>query len=118
VHVVADAVDNIPTRLELAATCNDLGLPLVHGAIAGWYGQITTQYPGDRSIETLYSRDGQQGGSERILGNPAFTPAVIASLQVAEICKTLLGQGSCLRRRVAHIDLFEMETEFIPLPRG
>jgi molybdopterin/thiamine biosynthesis adenylyltransferase len=118
VQAVADAVHNIPARLVLARDCNLLGIPLVHGAIAGWYGQVTTQFPGEESIEMLYAKGGHEGGAERILGSPAFTPAVIASLQVAEICKILLGKGACLRRRVAHFDLLEMETEFIPLPQG
>ncbi len=37
-QVVVDALDSIPTRLALAETCAELGIPLVHGAIGGWLG--------------------------------------------------------------------------------
>jgi molybdopterin/thiamine biosynthesis adenylyltransferase len=107
VHVVADALDSIPVRMELGAACAALGIPLVHGAIAGWYGQITTQYPGDDTLAKSYARPGM--GIEKKLGNPSFTPALVGSLEAAEVCKILLGQGTLLRRRTLSIDLLEME---------
>jgi molybdopterin/thiamine biosynthesis adenylyltransferase len=48
-------------------------------------------------------------GIEKELGNPSFTPAVVASLQVAEVCKLLLGKGELLRRRKLCVDLLDME---------
>ena len=53
VTVVVDALDSIPVRLELAETCNTLGIPLVHGAIGGWYGHVATQFPGEQSIQMI-----------------------------------------------------------------
>jgi len=109
VDLVVDALDSIPVRLELAAVCATLGLPLVHGAIAGWYGHVATQLPGERTIEQLYGSCTERQGVEVELGNPSFTPAVIASLQVAEACKLLLGTGTPLRGRHLHVDLLQME---------
>ena len=43
---VVDGLDNVLVRRELAAACRELALPLVHGAIAGWYGQVAVQLPG------------------------------------------------------------------------
>ena len=109
VDLVIDGLDSIPARLALAAVCAAAGLPLVHGAIGGWYGHVATQLPGDKAVERLY--DGADGpkGVEQELGNPAFTPAVVASLQVAEACKLLLGVGEPLRGRQLHLDLWSME---------
>jgi molybdopterin/thiamine biosynthesis adenylyltransferase len=107
--LVVDALDNIPVRLQLAACCSELGLPLVHGAIAGWYGHVTVQYPGERTLELIYGDTTETKGLEVQLGNPSFTPAVIASLQVAETCKVLLGVGTPLRGRQLHVDLLAME---------
>jgi molybdopterin/thiamine biosynthesis adenylyltransferase len=109
VDVVIDALDSIPVRLELSQACATLGLPLVHGAIGGWYGHVATQLPGDRTIEQLYGDATEPRGVEQELGNPSFTPAVIASLQVAEACKLLLGEGVPLRGRSLHVDLWSME---------
>jgi len=108
VHAVADALDSIPTRLVLADVCEALGLPLVHGAIGGWYGQITTQMPGDLTVRKIYGACPNSQGVEKSLGNPAFTPAVVASLEVAELCKVLLGHGATLQKRLLFIDLQDM----------
>ena len=111
--VVVDALDSIPVRLALSKTCAQLGVPLIHGAIAGWYGQVTTQFPGDETIEALYSRWVEGRGVEKHLGNPAFTPAVVASIETAEVCKVLLGVGQTLKSRKISINLFDMSFEEI-----
>jgi molybdopterin-synthase adenylyltransferase len=115
-EVVVDALDSISTRLALAKSCSDLGLPLVHGAIAGWYGHVCTLFPGDQSLQLLYGRSPQERGGEQSLGNPSFTPAVVASIECAEVCKLLLGVGSSLHRRCLLINLFDMTFEEIALP--
>jgi molybdopterin-synthase adenylyltransferase len=115
-HVVVDALDSIPVRLALAKSCAALAIPLVHGAIAGWYGHVCTQFPGDQSIERLYGRSPQERGVEERLGNPSFTPAVVASLETAEVCKLLLGTGVTLRSRCLVINLFDMTFDEIALP--
>ena len=114
-QVVVDALDSITTRLALAKSCAELGIPLVHGAIAGWYGHVLTQLPGDRSIEGLYGSAPQQRGVEQRLGNPSFTPAVIASLESTEVCKLLLGAGKVLRNRCLVINLLDMTFDEISL---
>jgi molybdopterin/thiamine biosynthesis adenylyltransferase len=109
VDLVVDALDSIPVRLELAAVCDGLRLPLVHGAIGGWCGHVATQFPGERTVELIYGGSTEAKGVEQEFGNPSFTPAVIASLQVAEACKVLLGVGLPLRGRHLHVDLRSME---------
>jgi len=113
--VVVDALDNITTRFELAAVCRELGIPLVHGAIAGWYGQVTTQLAGDDISGYLSGAGAGAKGVETQLGNPSFTPAVVASLQVAEACKVILGMGEPISGRMLICNLLEMEFEEIRL---
>ena len=115
IELVIDAVDNIPTRLELAEICSRLNIPLVHGAIAGWYAQVATIYPGDGTLQKLYANWTAGKGIESGLGNPSFTPAVAASLQVAEACKVLLGQGRVLRNSMLSINLLDIQFDEIPL---
>jgi len=112
---VADALDEMPARFALAEGCRDLGIPLVHGAIAGWYGYVATILPGDRTLHQLYNRHGGRRGIEAQFGNPSFTPAVVASLQVAEICKILIGQGTLLRHKVLTINLLDSEIETVAM---
>lgn len=108
-RVAVDCLDAIASRLELAEACSTAGIPLVHGAIAGWYGQLTTQYPGEATLQSVYRSPSGGRGVESSLGNPSFTPAVVASLEVAEVCKLLLGQGTTLQGRQLIIDLKSME---------
>ena len=115
VDLVIDAVDNVPTRLDLAEACCQINVPLVHGAIAGWYGQVVTVYPGEDTLQKLYAKWDGGKGIEAKLGNPSFTPAVVASLQVAEACKLLLGLGGTLRKRMLSVNLLDMQFDEIPL---
>lgn len=112
-QVAVDALDSIQVRLELAEVCTVTNIPLVHGAIAGWFGHVTTQFPGDNTLQTIYRSWKAGKGVEQTLGNPSFTPAVIAGLEVAEVCKLLLGKGAPLRGRQLMIDLFSMEASVI-----
>jgi molybdopterin/thiamine biosynthesis adenylyltransferase len=115
VDLVIDAVDNVPTRLDLAEVCCQINVPMVHGAIAGWYGQVVTVYPGEDTLQKLYAKWNGGKGIEAKLGNPSFTPAVVASLQVAEACKLLLGQGRPLRKKMLSVNLLDMQFDEIPL---
>lgn len=112
-QLAVDALDSIQVRLELADVCTAMNIPLVHGAIAGWFGHVTTQFPGDNTLKTIYSSWKTGKGVEQTLGNPSFTPALVASLEVAEVCKLLLGQGTPLRGRQLLIDLLSMEIHII-----
>ena len=112
--IVVDALDNAPSRLLLERTCEELAIPMVHGAIAGWYGQITVVFPGDRSMEKLYAH-GTPKGEETEAGNPSFTPAVIASIEVSETVKVLLSRGETLRGRLLTVDLLNHEYEVFTL---
>jgi molybdopterin/thiamine biosynthesis adenylyltransferase len=48
-------------------------------------------------------------GVEEQLGNPSFSPALVATIEVAEAIKVLLGEGTTLRGRLLSINLFDME---------
>lgn len=112
--LVVDALDNMSSRRLLEACCEKLGLPLIHGAIAGWYGQVSTILPGDRVLRHIYPSD-ENKGMETELGNPSFTPALVASIQVAEALKVLLGRGEILRSRLLTIDLLNQDYEVFDL---
>jgi len=109
VDLVFDALDSLPTRVVLERVCHQMNLPLVFASIAGWFGQIGVSLPGDFSVLSLYGR-GEQG-VESTWGNPAFTPAVLASLSVAEGVKLLVGRMPSLRHAWLQVDLLAMEFE-------
>lgn len=110
--VVVDALDNAPSKMLLKDICCKLGIPLVHGAIGGWYGQVACVFPGDNTLDMLY-KDVDSEGIERELGNPPFTPALIASIQASEVIKILIKRGDVLRNKVLYVDLLSMEFNII-----
>uniref|UniRef100_A0A831XFC4 HesA/MoeB/ThiF family protein n=1 Tax=Geobacter metallireducens TaxID=28232 RepID=A0A831XFC4_GEOME len=114
-NVAVDALDSVSARLELADVCDERRIPLVHGAIGGWYGQILTQFPGERTLQRIYAGRADGRGVEKQLGNPSFTPAVVASLEVAETCKILLDLNKHLKGRKLALNLLDMEIEEIAL---
>ncbi len=110
--LVVDALDNIESRFIVQEVCKKLGIPLVHGAIAGWYGQVTTIYPGDDTLNKIYGKK-QDKGAEKELGNPAFTPNLISSIQVAEVVKLITKKGTNLRKTLLLIDILDQEYNII-----
>jgi molybdopterin/thiamine biosynthesis adenylyltransferase len=103
--VVVDALDTLPTRLVLQEVAQSLGIPVVHGAIGGYIGQVMTVFPGDEGLYALYGRgDVPERGIEARLGNPAATPMMVAAWQIQEVIKILLDTGEPLRDRMLFMD--------------
>ena len=115
--VVADALDNLPVRFMLQKACRELNIPLVHGAIAGFNGQLTTIFPQDKGLELIYGSDRNlpEHGTEVTLGAPTVTPAIIASLEAQEVIKILLKRGKLFRNRLLYLDIEEGTMEIFKL---
>jgi len=47
VQVVLDALDTLAARREIVAAAKEAGVPVVHGAVSGAFGQVTTILPHD-----------------------------------------------------------------------
>ena len=113
--LVVDAVDNVETKLLLEEHCEELNLPLVHGAIGGWYGQLGICMPGSKMISKIYGNN--ESGAETELGNPSFTPAIAANLMVAEILKFILGKDALINKLMT-IDLIEYTSHIVEFKSG
>ncbi len=111
--LVVDALDNVSSRLALEEGCVRLGIPLIHGAIAGDSGQVMTIFPGDPGLKAIYS-SGDDRGVEILEGNPPVTPALVASLQAIEAVKVICG-GELLRYGFLLVDTAANLYQFIPL---
>ena len=115
--VAVDALDNLPSRFVLQKACRDLKIPLVHGAIAGFNGQLTTIFPEDKGLELIYgsNTDLPEHGSEVELGAPTVTPALIASLEAQEVIKILLKRGKLFRNKLLYLDIEDGTVEILNL---
>lgn len=101
-----DCLDNLEARFWLAHACQEAGVPLVYGAIAGWFGQVCTVYPGDASFATVYGAPFGESQHKK-LGNLPFTAHSVAAVQAAECVKVLLGRPGQLRNRLLMLDLLD-----------
>ncbi|XMB67110.1 HesA/MoeB/ThiF family protein [Mycoplasmatota bacterium zrk1] len=108
--IVIDAVDNAKTKLLIEEYCKELKIPMVHGAIGGWFGQVANIMPGDDLLKKIYAHE--QEGIETELGNPSFTPAVIANIMVSEALKIYLDKD-ILSNQLLTVDLLNNEFEKI-----
>lgn len=114
--VIVDALDNISSRRILRHYSSVLNIPMVHGAIAGFYGQVSTIYPGDKTFDYIYPNDdGINKGIETELGNPSFMPPLVASIEVAEVIKILLNKGNLFKNKALFIDLLNNSFEVVDL---
>ncbi len=114
VDVVVDALDRLPARLTLQEVAQRMGIPMVHGAIAGYVGQVMTIFPGDGGLRALYGEGSvPQQGIEVQLGCPAATPMMVAAWQVQEVMKILLGRGQLLRHKMLFMDAEAGTVEFL-----
>ena len=108
-HVIVDALDNVESRLVLEEAAQALGIPLVHGALAGFEGQVMSLLPGDEGLRRIYGKGDRATGDsprpEAVLGVPGITPAVIAAFQAMEVIKILLSRGSPFRNTMVYLDL-------------
>lgn len=117
--VIVDALDTLPMRLTLQKVAQQIGVPMVHGAIGGYIGQVMTILPGDEGLYGLYGRgDVPERGIEVQLGNPAATPMMVAAWQVQEVIKLLLGVGKPLRRRLLFMDAESGVVEILTINKG
>lgn len=110
-HVAVDALDNFPSRICLCRAASEAQIKVVHGAIAGWWGQAAVIEPGDTRLADMWEACIEERGIETETGNPSFTPALVASIQAAETVKVLLGKPSL--NALLYIDLLDQRFERI-----
>ncbi len=116
-EVAVDALDNMPSRFSLEKVCKEAKVPLVHGAVAGFSGQVTVIYPEDTGFASFYGSPAAvpEKGIEVELGNLAGIVSAVASVQVQEVVKIITGIGRPLRNRLLFLDSLTGSVEIISL---
>jgi molybdopterin/thiamine biosynthesis adenylyltransferase len=110
--VVVDGADNFPTRYLLNDASLHLRIPVVHGSIFRWEGQVTVfdpyRGPCYRCLfpEPPPAEFAQNCAEAGVLG---ALPGVIGSIQAVEVVKAILGVGDSLRGRLVTYDALGQE---------
>jgi molybdopterin/thiamine biosynthesis adenylyltransferase len=103
VQVVVDGLDSLKSRRHLFQAAQATGVPLVHGAVLGRYGQVATILPADPdTFNKIYSDATPEVERGREILAPV--PSLIASLQAQEVIRLLLGQTPAYQGRLLHFD--------------
>lgn len=107
--VVVDALDNITDRFLIEKSAKKLRIPLVHGALAGFEGQLMTIFPDDPGIKQIYGKKVAKGNNsksaESVLGVPVIMPSLIGTLQAMEVLKIILNRGRLFRNAMVFVDM-------------
>lgn len=109
--VVVDGADNFPSRYLLNDASVKLGVPVVHGSIFRFEGQVTVFDPLDgptyRDLlpEPPPPELAPSCAEAGVLG---VLPGIIGSIQALEAIKIILGLGDSLRGRLLAFDALEM----------
>jgi molybdopterin/thiamine biosynthesis adenylyltransferase len=95
--LIVDAMDNFPTRHLLNRTAVEKGIPFIHGAVRGLFGQTTTVIPGETPCLRCLFPASPPREVFPIIG---ATCGVIGSIEASEAIKLLTGQGKPLAGRL------------------
>ncbi len=117
-RVVVDCLDAIDTRFLLEKAAKDCGLPLISAAVAGFSGHVTTVFPSDEGLRSIYGPPDSLSanrGAETSLGCLAPAVSLLGCLEATEVCKVLLGKTGNLRNKLLLVDLNDYTFQVLDL---
>ncbi len=109
--IVVDGADNFPSRYLLNDASVKLGIPVVHGSIFRFEGQVTVFDPHQGPTYRDYipvPPPAELAPSCAEAGVLGVLPGIVGSIQALEAIKLILGLGDSLRGRILAFDSLEM----------
>lgn len=110
--VIVDGGDNFPTRYLVNDAAVHLNIPIVHGSVYRFEGQVTTFIPGDGPCyRCLYPEPPppEFAPSCQEAGVLGVLPGIIGLLQATEVVKLIIGAGEPLNGRLLAFDALSMK---------
>ena len=109
-HILVDVLDNFSTRYVLNKRSLDSRLPLFHGAISRFEGEVTTIIPGKTACLRCRYKGFVPEDTFPVIG---VAPGIIGNIQACEVIKYIVGAGELLLNRLMRYDgLKQRFTEF------
>ncbi len=109
--VIVDGADNFPSRYLLNDASVKLGIPVVHGSIFRFEGQVTVFDPrGGPTYRDMLPEapPPEMAPSCAEAGVLGVLPGIVGTIQALEAVKLILGIGEPLRGRLVAFDALEM----------
>ena len=119
--VVIDGTDRLDARYAINEAAVSQRVPLVHGSVYRWEGQVTTIVPFSGPCYRCLHPD--EPPEELVpdcdvAGVAGVVPGLIGILQATEALKLILGVGDPLVGRVLHVDLLSGRFEEMRVARS
>lgn len=117
---IVDGGDNFPTRYLVNDAAVHLGIPVIHGSVFRFEGQVTTFITHDGPCyRCLYPEPppAELAPSCQEAGVLGVLPGVIGLLQATEVVKVLLELGEPLKGRLLTFDALKMKFRELTLRR-
>lgn len=115
IDIVVDGLDNMNTRYAVNRACVKLGIPYVFGAAISTFGNASTIVPKETAcLECFYGKlDDNVLPNCATVGVHPSVLGIVASIEVAEAVKLLLGREPSLRNKLLYCDVDSMRFEEI-----
>ena len=99
--IIVDCLDNFETRQVLNRYAVNSGIPLIHGGIEDFNGQVTFIHPPETPCLACFLPAGNSGKKINV---PGATAGLTGSIQAMEAIKFLVGMESGLKNKLLFID--------------
>ncbi len=113
--LIVDAMDNFQTRYLLNRVALEKKIPLFHGGVYGFEGQVTTIIPGKTACLRCVFPEAPAPETFPVIG---ATCGVIGCIQATEVVKYIVGAGELLKNRLLVWDGLDARMEEFAVERN
>ncbi len=120
IDVVVDGLDRMTPRYALNRACQKAEVPYVFGAAIMTFGNVSTIIPGKTPCLECFqgNLDDEMLPTCAVVGVHPSILSIIASVEVSEAIRVILGEDPHLAGKILHCDIGKMEFEKIEILRA
>jgi len=118
--VIVDGLDGMKPRYALNRACLKAGVPYVFGAAIMTFGNVSTIIPGETPCLECFQGNLDDGMLPKcaVVGVHPSILSIIASIEVSEAVKLILGKKPSLAGKILHCDIGNMKFEEVELSKS
>lgn len=118
--VIVDGLDSMKPRYALNRACLAAGVPYVFGAAIMTFGNVSTIVPGETPCLECFqgNLDDDMLPECAVVGVHPSILSIIASVEVSEVIKLILGKKPSLAGKILHCDIGNMKFEEVELSKS
>lgn len=114
--IVIDCFDSFESKFILNHACNNFNIPLIHGGVSEYFGQVMVIIPSKSACLECIFPDSERPSVLKGVVSPAVS--TIASIQSMETLKIILGIGEPLINTLLSYNGLKQEYKKIKIPQN